>query len=109
MAYETSTTTLNILLLHNLHASWEAAEIDEMFSEVAIMRQALEDIGHRVIPLALCDERVSDLLAPFSPHEYIVFNWSDGIPSVPHSYHFIPQTLEALGFAYTGSPPEVLS
>lgn len=109
MGYDNLSTSLNILLLHNLHASWEPAEIEEMLSEVAIMRQALEEIGHKVIPIALWDDNLAELLVPYPPEEFVVLNWSDGLPGLPHSYHVIPDTLEGLGFAYSGAPATVLS
>jgi len=102
-------TDLNIILLYDLHPTWEPHEIEEMVTEVNLMQAALHDVGHTVQPLALWDDKIEILLSPFRNQDFVVFNWSDGIPGVPRSYDMVAGTLESLGFAYTGSSREALA
>ncbi len=102
-------TDVPVLMLYNLDLSWDARDIDEVVNEAELLTAAMQEVGHPVIPVAICD---TDLFAPLRPYgqdEYIILNWCEGLPGVPHSYAQVAWTIESLGFAYTGSTAEVLA
>lgn len=101
-------TDLPVLLLHNIDQSWDTADIDLTLQEVANFESALEDQGHPVTNVPVFSADLSSCLSSYDPDRYIVFNWCEEIPGVPHSEALAAETLEKLDFTYTGSTPEVL-
>ncbi len=102
-------TDLPVLMLYNLDRTWAAHEIEEAIAESDQLQAALQKVGHPVTPVVIYDTDLVTPLRPFSPDEYIILNWCEGLPGVPHSYAQVAQTLEDQSFVYTGSPPEVLA
>jgi len=77
--------------------------------QVKLLMGALRDQGHPVEELRLTDSMLAMRLAPWDPWQVVVLNWCEGIPGLDRSEPLVPLVLEALGFTYTGSSPEVLS
>lgn len=102
-------TDLPVLLLHNLDGSWSPDEMAQVLHEVSALESALVEQGHEVINVPICDANLEHLLSAYDPGEYVVFNWCDELPGMPHSDAMVTRTLESLHFAYTGSPASVLS
>jgi len=102
-------TDLSVLLLHNVDPCWEASEIEAAIGAVEKMKSALRREGHSVIDVPVDTSDLIGTLKPFSPNAYIVFNWCEELPGVSRSDVTVTQVLEQLRFAYTGSPPQVLS
>ncbi len=100
---------LPILLLHNVDATWSAAEQEEAKQLGEKLSRELSALGHPVTNLPVTHADLRAQLAPFDPRDWVVFNWCEGLPGVPHSEAQVVETLEAMGFCYTGSPPEVLA
>ncbi|HUH65642.1 MAG TPA: hypothetical protein VLZ07_04350 [Syntrophales bacterium] len=99
---------LPVLLLHNIDQAWDPADIDLTLKEVANLESALEEQGHPVTNVAVHDPDLPSFLNPFDHDRYIVFNWCEEIPGVPHSEALVAETLADMEFTYTGSTPEVL-
>lgn len=102
-------TDLPVLLLHNLDRTWTPDETEEALKQVAFLESAIREIGHPVINLPLHDASLPALLSPHRPEEHVVLNWCEEVPGMPHSDALVARVLEALRFAYTGSPPDVLA
>lgn len=109
MASNNDRTDLPVLLLYNLDGAWTAQETDEVLAELNRLQSAMRVVGHPVTPVPVCDADLVSPLRSYNPGEYIVLNWCEGLPGLPHSDALVAQTLESLNFAYTGSPPEVLA
>jgi D-alanine-D-alanine ligase len=105
----TDRTDLPVLLLYNMDSTWTPLEIEEGFQEAGLLESVLREQGHPVKSAVVYNADVVTSLRGHDPNEQIVFNWCEGIPGVPHSEALIAEVLEALNFAYTGSPPAVLA
>jgi D-alanine-D-alanine ligase len=102
-------TDLAVLLLHNVDSSWEVSEIAALNEAVSAMTCALMKEGHPVVEVPVTHGNLEEILKPFSPENYIVFNWCEELPGIPHSDVMVTEILENLKFAYTGASPQVLS
>jgi D-alanine-D-alanine ligase len=97
-----------VLLLHNLNPAWPVEDRDTAVREAERLASALCEIGHRVETIALCHADLASRLKGYLPDEWIVFNWCEEIPGIPHSDALVVEILEASGFTYTGATPDVL-
>jgi D-alanine-D-alanine ligase len=102
-------TDLPVLLLHNLDDTWEPSDLEKALDEVDDLEKALRRQGHPVTNIPVYDSDLGSRLKNYDPDEYIVFNGCEGLPGIPSSEAMVAETLESLGFTYTGSPPEVLA
>lgn len=102
-------TDIPILLLYNVDLSWLPHEIEESRREVERLETSMREAGHPVTPQPVYDACLADVLRAHDPAEYVVLNWCEGVPGLPHSDALVAQTLETMNFAYTGSPPDVLA
>jgi len=102
-------TDLPVLMLYDLDRTWAAHEIEEAIAESDHLQAALQEVGHPVTPVIIYDTDLVTPLRPYSRDEYIILNWCEGLPGLPHSLALVARTLEELNFVYTGSPPEVLA
>ena len=109
MASEKRRTDLAVLLLHNVDPSWELSEIVGVNEVVSAMTSALMQEGHPVVEVPVKHTGLKEILKPFSPESYIVFNWCEELPGIPRSDAMVAEILEDLNFAYTGAPPQILS
>ena len=102
-------TDIPVLMFFNLDLiEWTEKDQKDVINLVLALKQAMEIIGHPVVPVQLSDANVSSAFHNYNPDDYIVFNWCEGIPGIPHSFSSAAQTLEDLGYSYTGSSPNVL-
>jgi D-alanine-D-alanine ligase len=102
-------TDIPILLLHNVDPAWEPAETAVALDAVEKLKTGLCSEGHPVIVVPVADDRLIQILEPYRPDEYIVFNWCEELPGKLHSDSLVAEILEALNFAYTGACPQVLA
>jgi D-alanine-D-alanine ligase len=102
-------TSLPVLMLYNLNPEWSLEDIDESRKVMQTLAGAMREEGHPVTEVCLENKDLSGLLRPFSPDNTIIFNWCEEIPGIPHSYDLIAQTLEELGFTFTGADSKALS
>lgn len=108
MSFKRGRTDLPVLLLHNIDHAWDPTDIDLALQEVAKLESVLQTQGHPVTNVPVYDDDLSSCLSCYDPDQYIVFNWCEDIPGVPHSEALAARTLEELHFTYSGSTPEVL-
>ncbi len=102
-------TDLPVLVLHNIDHSWEPEEIKTALNEIKIIESSIQAEGHPVANLAIEDADLQKHLKDFDPSKHIVLNWCESLPGIPRSEAMVAQTLDALSFAYTGSPPDILT
>ncbi|MGE5854959.1 MAG: hypothetical protein ACM34C_00215, partial [Syntrophaceae bacterium] len=99
---------LPVLLLYNIDPAWEPPEQDEAVTATQELIEALRQVGHPVTPVQVNDPDLRRFLSPYKPDHFIVLNWCEAIPGIAHSDALAAQTLEEMGFTYSGSPPPVL-
>lgn len=100
---------LPVLLLHNMNPEWAPEDRRESEQDVATLGNALKELGHPIEVVAVEDGRLADRLSAFDPRDYIVFNWCEELPGVPHSEPEVAAVMERLGFVFTGSSYDVLA
>ena len=99
---------LPVLLLHNLDPALEPTDLDQVLRDVNALESALREQGHPVVNVPVRNAALASHLHGFAPQEHIVFNWCESLPGMCYSEALVAQILEDLGYAYTGSPPDVL-
>jgi D-alanine-D-alanine ligase len=98
-----------VLLLFNVDPAWTVRERTEVFDEIFRLGEAVRQVGHAVTLLPVTDENLPRRLTDFSPEDYVVFNWCESLPGVPHSEALVAEILESMNFVYTGSDAAVLA
>jgi D-alanine-D-alanine ligase len=99
---------LPVLLLYNIDPAWERAEQDEAITATQELIDALRQVGHPVTPVQVNDLDLRRFLSPYNPDQFVILNWCEAVPGIAHSDALVTDVLEEMGFAYSGSPPEVL-
>lgn len=99
---------LPVLLLHNLDPAWPARDRETARRESERLASALGELGHPVETVAVCDADLAARLKGFDPGAWIVLNWCEELPGIPHSDALVAEVLEDMGFTYTGAPSDVL-
>jgi D-alanine-D-alanine ligase len=102
-------TDLPVLILYNVDPEWLSSEIEEAVQGAHEIESALRDLGHPVTSIRVTDADLFLRLQDFDPDKYIVLNWCEELPGVPHSEATVAKILTSLNFTYTGSPAEVLA
>jgi D-alanine-D-alanine ligase len=100
---------LPVLLLHNMNPEWAPGDRGESEQDVATLGNALQELGHPIEVVAVEDGNLADRLKAFAPRDYIVFNWCEELPGIPHSEPEVAAVMERLGFVFTGSSHDVLA
>jgi D-alanine-D-alanine ligase len=88
---------------------WTPEEIAESKQAAQVLTSAMRAVGHPVTEVCLENRDLAGLLQPYAPDSVILFNWCEEIPGIPNSYDLIAQTLEELGFTFTGADSKSLS
>lgn len=91
-----------VLLLYNIDSTWTPAEAIDCQRHIDRMAEALRDEGHAVQPVEVRRDVITPL-RNYDPRQAVIFNWCEGIDGQPNAYDLVTQTLDGLGFAYTGS------
>jgi D-alanine-D-alanine ligase len=99
---------LPVLLLHNLDPGWRSGDRETALRETERLASALCEIGHPVETVAVCHADLAARLKDYRPAEWIVLNWCEELPGIPHSDALVAEALEGMGFTYTGSTADVL-
>lgn len=100
---------LPILILYNINSTWSQGEITEARQVILEISSTMLAEGHSVAEACLEDGDLAGLLRPYPPQDYIVFNFCEEIPGIPRSYDLIAQTLEELGYTFTGADSNALA
>lgn len=108
MPLEIDPRDLPVLLLFNIEPFWNPREKEEVMSLSSQLNTALSSTGHPTTSVPLVDADIESVLGEFDPLSYMVFNWCEGIPGLPHSEHMAAQTLERMGFTFTGASSKTL-
>jgi D-alanine-D-alanine ligase len=94
---------LPVLLISNIDHGESLEEVRVSISQTVNLADALQDVGHPVTSILVEADNLPDLLRPFCPDDFIVFNWCEEIPGIPRSGALAAQALERGGFTYTGA------
>ena len=100
---------LPVLLLHDIDPTWSQPDITECQTAVDRLMGAMIEVGHNVQEVCVQSAELETLLEAYSPDEYIILNWCEEFPGVPHSEYQVAQALERMGFTFTGTGSEVLA
>jgi D-alanine-D-alanine ligase len=96
-------TNIPILMLSNADLQWPQNDIDEAITMTETFVHAIRETGHPISRLYVNSNNLEELLKPYSPDKYIIFNWCEELPGVPYSGSLVAQELEQHGYVYTGS------
>jgi D-alanine-D-alanine ligase len=99
---------LPVLLLYNLDPAWGREEQDAALAATEELIDALRAVDHAVVPVRVDDLDLRRILSPYDPDRFVVLNWCEALPGIVHSDALAAETLEEMGFTYSGSPPAVL-
>lgn len=99
---------LPVLLLYNLDPAWPDEDRDIAVQEAGRLASGLRELGHPVAAVAIGNPDLAAALKNYDPRAWIVFNWCEELPGMPHSDARVAEILESAGFTYTGPTPEVL-
>jgi D-alanine-D-alanine ligase len=102
-------TDIPVLLLYNTDPRWPSEDIAQARTLADQAAAALGQLGHPVRTVELDDARLDERLAAVDPDDYIVFNWCEEIPGIPHSEAQPACILEARGFTFTGADADALT
>jgi len=109
MSVEEDRTNLPVLILYNVDPAWLSSEREEAIHSAQEIESALRDLRHPVTSVPVTDADLFLRLRDFDPDKYIVLNWCEELPGIPHSEAMVAQILTSLNFTYTGSPADVLA
>ncbi len=96
-----------VIILSNYYTTWTESDCAESKRLLHIMSEGLRELGHRVVVVEFWKE-VDEALRQFSPNEWIVFNWCEGVEDEIGGDARICARLEQLGYTYTGNGPRTL-
>jgi len=97
-----------VLLLYNLDPAWTDGDRDIAVQEAARLASGLGAFDHPVAAVAVGNPDLAAALKSYDPCAWIVFNWCEELPGMPHSDALVAEILETAGFTYTGPTPDVL-
>jgi D-alanine-D-alanine ligase len=109
MDIHSTRTDLPVLLLYNVDQEWTPEEVNEAHLATRVLCDALRAEGHPVTEVCLDNPDLSPRLTSFYPDDYLVFNWCEELPGIPRSSAMVAQTLETLGFVFTGADSQALA
>jgi D-alanine-D-alanine ligase len=99
---------LPILLITNINPAWPLEVIQDYEAETRLLINAMLELGHSIQDICIQSADLETALAGYSPDEYLVFNWCEELPGIPHSEYQVAKTLERMGFTFTGSDSTTL-
>lgn len=100
---------LPVVLISNVDRSWAAFDREEVLRETHRLGRAMEELGHPVRVVPITNANLAAELALFPPDRHIILNWCESLPGIDRSEALVAETLEALGFVYTGADAEALA
>jgi D-alanine-D-alanine ligase len=109
MDFYHSRTDIPIVLLYNLNPDWSRQDIQECHGAASMLTDSLVEIGHRVQEVCVQSAELETSLEGYSPDDHIIFNWCEELPGISHSEYMVAQTLERMGFTFTGAGSQTLA
>ncbi len=101
-------TDLPVLLITNIDPTWPLEVIQDYEAETHILINALIEVGHPIQDVCIQSADLETVLEGYNPDNYLVFNWCEELPGVPHSEYRVAETLERMGYTFTGSDSSTL-
>ncbi len=102
-------TDLPVVLIYDVDPSWPLQDVTVREDSARQLAQALADVGHPVEKLSIQSADLQTALQDICPDEYLILNWCEEFPGVPHSESQVAQTLERMGFTFTGTDSRAIS
>jgi D-alanine-D-alanine ligase len=87
------------------HAEAEVA--NDIFITADAVQQGLASRGH-VVERALIRKNMLDVLLPYDPREWLVFNLCETLEGEAYREAYVPAVLDVMGYTYTGSNTRTL-
>ena len=109
MDFDNCRTDLPVLLLYNLDPSWPQQDIQDCHAAAQLLMDSLVEVGHPVQEVCVQSAELETVLEGFSPDEHLIFNWCEELPGIPRSASLVAQSLDQMGFTYTGSSADALA
>jgi D-alanine-D-alanine ligase len=109
MDFNNYRTDLPVLLLYNLDPSWPQEDILDSRATTQHLADALAEVGHPIQAVCIQSVELETALVGFSPDEHLIVNWCEELPGITHSESQVVQTLERMGFTYTGTASHALA
>ena len=109
MDFNNCRTDLPALLLYNIDPFWPLQDIQDCYSAVHLLKCALIEVGHPIQEVCVQSAELHKALEGYSPDEHLIFNWCEELPGMPRSASLVAQTLDLMGFTYTGASAEALT
>jgi D-alanine-D-alanine ligase len=107
-SFANKTFLLKVLVLYNLDPAWDKSEIKDARKSNRVLYESLKDEGVETYLEELNTPFLERILEKYNPDDTIVFNLCETLPGIPHSERRVVQTIENLGFTYTGNEPELI-
>ena len=102
-------TDVPVLIIYNIDRRWPLEDIEKALTVTGCLIQDLRNTGHPVTELCVDREDMQTLLTPYHPDRWLVFNWCEELPGIPHSADQPVHILERAGFTFTGSSSYALA
>lgn len=97
-----------VLLIYNIDPQWPLADIRACQADADLLASALSEEGHAVTAVCLENRELASILKQYDPNQYLVFNWCEEFPGIPHSGANVASELEESGFTFTGANSQAL-
>ena len=91
-----------VVLLYGLDQASQDFEIAATRAMIGAAEQSLRELGWRLAPALVTDDLV-EVLKPFPPKEWLVFNLCEGSPHQAFYYANTARVLAAMGYTFTGA------
>ena len=101
-------TDLPVLLIYNSDPAWSQEDYQDALQETDCLIDALRQLGHPVLPVCIQNGELESAISGYNPDEYVVFNWCEELPGVPHSEYQAALILDRMGFTYTSADSQAL-
>ena len=109
MEFNYSWIDISVLLLYNLDPSWSHQDIQDCREAAHLLMSSMVDAGHYIQEVCIQSAELETALKSYDPNEHLILNWCEELPGVPHSEHQIAQTLEQMGYTFTGAGSQLLA
>jgi len=110
MSTTTESTDIPILLIYDLdRKNWGQFEIQHTLNKIDLLSKGLTALGHPLTLVPVYDPNLADLLKPYAPSDYVLFNLCEELPGIPRSAGQVGEIIESLGFFHTGPSARVLT
>lgn len=102
-------TDLPVVLLYNLDPSWSREDIQDCHDSAHLLMNSLIEVGHPVQEVCVQSAELETALEGINPDENLIFNWCEELSGIPRSAYRVAQSLDQMGFTYTGSDANALA